>query len=63
MVCQGIVIDQDLPAGKEIVIEFSGPIDDSAIIAKITEYGTKIMQALGGQEVYIEDHTKLVIAL
>jgi len=50
-------------AGKELVMEFSGPIDNSLIIQKITEYGTKIMKLVGGTEVYIEDRTKLVVAL
>ena len=49
--------------GKELVMEFSGPIDNSLIIQKITEYGTKIMKLVGGTEVYIEDRTKLVVAL
>jgi hypothetical protein len=63
MVCRIIEVTGALPAGKELVIEFSGPINGSATLQKVTEWANKIMNAVAGKNVYIEDGYKLVVEL
>ena len=64
MVCRIIEVTGDpQPTGKELVIEFSGPINGNATLVKVTEMANKIMNDVAGKEVYIEDSYKLVVGL
>ena len=63
MVCKIIEVTGAPPVGKELVIEFSGPINGSGTLAKVTEWANKIMNAVAGKNVYIEDGYKLVVEL
>lgn len=61
MVCEIIEVTGDQPTGKELVIEFSGPI--SSTLPLVIGWVNKIVELLGGKEAYIEDQTKLVVVL
>jgi len=61
MVCEIIEVtgDPPQPTGKELVLEFSKSL--TAYEPQIRQYVAKLVQLLGGKDVYIEDGTKLVV--
>ena len=61
MVCEIIEVTGDQTTGKELVVEFSGPI--AATLTYVINWINKIVELLGGKEAYIEDQTKLVVVL
>lgn len=61
MVCEIIEVTGQQPVGKELVIEFSGPI--ASTLTHVIGWINKIVELLGGKEAYIEDQVKLVVVL
>ena len=59
MVCEIIEVTGDQPTGKELVFEFSKSL--TPYEPQIRQYVAKLVQLLGGKDVYIEDGTKLVV--
>ena len=59
MVCEIIEVTGNGSAGKELVFEFSGHIN----LERVSGLIESLVKLLGGKDVYVEDHTKLVVVI